>query len=56
MFWRRRKQEDFRAEVEAHIELEAERLECLLFSGYDPYFEGMNRQDCKGREEFDIVP
>jgi len=26
MFWRRRKQEDFRAEVEAHIELEAERL------------------------------
>jgi len=35
---------------------DAERLECLLFSGYDPYFEGMNRQDCKGREEFDIVP
>jgi len=26
MFWRRRKQEDFSAEVDAHIELEAERL------------------------------
>src|SRR5215469_16015072 len=26
MFWRRRKQGDFSAEVEAHIELEAERL------------------------------
>ena len=42
--------------VPDHVLRDAERLECLLFSGYDPYFEGMNRQDCKGREEFDIVP
>ena len=30
-----------------HVLRDAERLECLLFSGYDPYFEGMNPQDCK---------
>jgi len=23
-----------------HVLRDAERLECLLFSGYDPYFEG----------------
>jgi hypothetical protein len=26
--------------VPAQVEVDAERLECLLFSGYDPYFEG----------------
>ncbi len=26
--------------VPGHVLRDAERLECLLFSGYDPYFEG----------------
>ena len=26
--------------VPEHVLRDAERLECLLFSGYDPYFEG----------------
>ena len=30
-----------------HVLRDAERLECLLFSGYDPYFEGDEPPDCK---------
>jgi hypothetical protein len=29
-----------RQRVPAHVLRNAERLECLLFSGYDPHFEG----------------
>jgi len=29
-----------RKRVPDHVLRDAERLECLLFSGYDPYFEG----------------
>jgi hypothetical protein len=29
-----------RKRVPADVLRDAERLECLLFSGYDPYFEG----------------
>ena len=29
-----------RKRVPDHVLLEAERLECLLFSGYDPHFDG----------------
>ena len=36
-----------RKRVPDQVLRDAERLECLLFSGYDPYFEGMNPQDCK---------
>lgn len=29
-----------RKRIPAQVPRDAERLECLLFSGYDPYFEG----------------
>jgi hypothetical protein len=29
-----------RKRVPDHVPSDAQRLECLLFSGYDPYFEG----------------
>ena len=36
-----------RKRVSDQVLRDADRLECLLFSGYDPYFEGMNPRDCK---------
>ena len=36
-----------RKRVPDQVLRDAERLECLLFSGYDPYFEGDEPQDCK---------
>jgi hypothetical protein len=29
-----------RKRIPGHVRRDAERLECLLFAGYDPYFEG----------------
>jgi hypothetical protein len=29
-----------RKRIPAHVARDAERLECLVFSGYDPHFEG----------------
>ena len=36
-----------RKRVPGDVLRDAERLECLLFSGYDPHFERMHHRDCK---------